>query len=362
MSITLHPYVENIAEVLATYNRIRVYRDTDPEGAFSQLAATITLVADQENYSATDSSGTAAHWYRNTYYDTVSGSESQPSPPYRSTGLTLQTLAIAAATKAGFGFEGVCTAEGTVAYLLDEELRDQGTDAKFLEAAWILRPDADDTDRVRRVKVDGFDPDTGALYPVRPWNSPPETEETYHAFLAFPPVRQRGASYSWADAVSDGLHMVTFEDEINLGPGDGVTRRFDLATHLGYLSREDLFSVLTRWTDDDGVNHDRDESKYGRFWEPVTNGRASLAIQLSRAPSDEETVILIARRRYDRLYQPSDVTECPFDLARAAAVFKAFAQLELQQPKKYQGEVAQAWAEYVAACEGMPANVVRGAG
>lgn len=360
MSITLRPYVEDIEEVIASYNRIRVYRDTDPEGSFDQLAATITLVADQENYEATDSSGTPSHWYRNVYYDTVSGSESQPSPPYRTTGLTLEQLCIEAARRAGFGFDGVCTQAGSATALFDDELRDQGVDERFLVAGWVLRPDAETVDRVRRIH--DFDPETGAQTPVRAWQSPPTDEERYQVFMAFPPIRQRGVAYSWADAVSDGLNMVTYEDEINLGPGDGIARRFDLATHLGYLTREDLFSVITRTTDSDGVNHDRDESKRGRFWDPVTNGRGTLAIQLSRAPSDEETVLLIARRRYDRLYQPDDVTECPFDVARAAALVQAYSQLEREQPKKYGRELAQAWAEYQGVLTGIPANVVRGAG
>lgn len=61
--------VNNISEVLtAGYTVIRVYTDTDEDGAFSTLDGTATLVSGTESYIYTDSDGTSDLWYKTAFY------------------------------------------------------------------------------------------------------------------------------------------------------------------------------------------------------------------------------------------------------------------------------------------------------
>ena len=362
MAITLRPYVENIAEVLEDYDQIRLYRDTSPTGEFATLAATVTLVEDQEEYEAEDSSGTAANWYRYSYYDSGTASESELSEAFRPTGLQLLTVRLEAAIRAGAGFASTCSASGTTTELVDAVLRDAGLDEKYLEGAWVYRPDAAQAaDRLRRMKPDGFDPDTGGWAPVRAWNEAPAADEAYHVFTLFPPIDQAGVSYSWDRAVRDGLYECWYPDELNLGEGTTTAeRRFSLANHVGYLEREHLLDVLLRTTDANGVITDRDASKEGRFWVPIENGRGNLAVELHPAPTTQETVIARVSRRYEALYKDTDVTEAPIELAVRATVWKVFEQLERQQAGKYEHELARAWAAFQQVRDGTPAGSVRG--
>ena len=135
--------------------------------------------------------------------------------------IALEDLRIEAARQAGSGFSSTCTALGTTATLIDLKLVDQGVTVKFLEGAWIYRPDAAAAgDRVRRVKVDGFTVATGTLTIDRVWTNAPASAEVYHIFTLLPPIDQAGAAYSWDKAINDGLAHNYYRDEIVLGHGD----------------------------------------------------------------------------------------------------------------------------------------------
>lgn len=136
--------------------------------------------------------------------------------------INLEDLRIETARQASCGFSGTCTALGTTSTLIDLGLIDQGITAKFLEFAWIYRPDAAAAgDRVRRVKLDGFTITSGTLTidSNRLWTNAPASGEVYQIFSILPPINQPGMAYSWDKAINDGLANIMHRDEIVLGRG-----------------------------------------------------------------------------------------------------------------------------------------------
>src|SRR5690606_29785063 len=112
-TVTLQVYIEDIDDVLADgFTTLRLYRDTTPDGAFSTLVTTETLVEGQEYYSLTDTAGSVSHWYRHDFYD--GSTSTAKSPPYRSEAIPLVTLRVMVAARMGAGFHSTCTANGTV--------------------------------------------------------------------------------------------------------------------------------------------------------------------------------------------------------------------------------------------------------
>ena len=74
--------VDNLALVLDYYDKIKVYRADSEAGNFVEvtIAATrITIEEEIEIYYYSDSTGTASHWYKTSYYNTVSTDESSLS-------------------------------------------------------------------------------------------------------------------------------------------------------------------------------------------------------------------------------------------------------------------------------------------
>lgn len=344
MSIDIAVYVEEAGD----NDSIKLYRDTTPDGDFSTLVTTESLVDGQEQYTITDDTGTVDSWYRYTLYDDDLAVESALSEPFRPAGVTLNLAIFEAATRIGAAFQGITTGAQDVSYLQDAVLRDQGVDPKFLEGAWIQRPNAADaSDYVRRVARDGFDVDNGRLDPVRDWGAAPSTGETYRVFLLLPPYDQAGFAWSWARAVREALNEISYADQLDLGEGTSLwASAFNLRTFDTYIREEDIGRVLKRTTDGNGNYSYRDARKNGGFVEYRENGPDDLSIIIQPPPTTAETVIVEVNRRYATLYRPVDVTDCPLELIARAAAFKALSYLNRIQAGKYAQEVAQAAAEY----------------
>jgi hypothetical protein len=81
--IILRIFVQDIAEVIANYNQIRIYRDTSEAGAFSTVDGNVTLVAGTTKYVYNDTDGLPTHWYKLSYFHTGTSAESSKSGPYR---------------------------------------------------------------------------------------------------------------------------------------------------------------------------------------------------------------------------------------------------------------------------------------
>lgn len=341
--------VDDPDTALLTYTQVRVYRDTTPGGTFATLVNSASLVSGTFSYTINDATGDGNRYYRWRFYNTTGPVQSGLSEVIAPAALTMRRLRIEAATLAGAGFAGTCSAAGTTLTLRDTVLLDSGVDAKYMEAGWIYRPDAAlPADYVRRIKKDGFDASAGDLSPnaLRPWTNLPALAEVYHAFMYFPPIDQSGVAYSWDRAIRDGLFAAPFVDLLDLGAGDGTSKRFDLAAHRAYVSRRTIRRVLLRMTDSNGVITDRDASLNGSTWFVIEDA-GSLMVELLSAPTTQQSVIVEVNRRDTQLYTDTDTVACPEDVAVRAVVLAAFWWLNSKgAPGKYGTELTAAQADF----------------
>ncbi len=358
--ITVRIPVEDVTTVRLTYSSIRLYRDVVPDGAFSTLVATITLVAAQTIYSYDDAAGSANSVYQHEYYNAVGPAISARSPSYYAGGATLLRLRLEAAREAGAGFESTCSAIGTTTTLIDTVLADQGLDTAFLEGAYIYRPNAAlAADRTRRVKKDGFTVAASSLAIDRAWANAPASGELYHIFNFFPPVDRPGSSYSWDRAVREGLSMVWFVDQVDLGVGGGILTRVSLATFPD-IHPNTIRRVFFRRTLTNNYVYDLDMSTQGAAWRIVENAGVS-TLETAYPARTDQTIIVEAIRRDFALYTDTDVTLAPWRQAVKAVTYAAYRQMNTLQPNKYSGEMTLAgvaWQREVAV-EG-PADIVIG--
>ncbi len=360
MTINVPIYVEDIADKIAVYTTIKLYSDTSPTGAFTNHVGDTALVAAQKAYSIADS-GTGP-WYRLLFYNATGPVQSDISDPWRVNTLDLRTLRATAASRAGAGSSGTCSSAGTSTSLIDAVLRDNGVDEQYLESAWIFRPDAAlAADRVRRVKVAGFAPSTGALSFDRAYTNVPADGEVYEVYKFFPPIQQAGVATSWDDIVRDGLNKCWFIDEIDLGVGDGSNRRFSLASFPDVNINTYRRVKLRRIDATTGNIRDISAHNFGRFVSPVTNGMA-FALDVVPAPTPQQYVIVEAIRSPQPLYKDADVTVMPSMLAETAVVLAAYERLNQLQPGKYTGEAAAAYEAWAAEQEKQnPPDMILGA-
>lgn len=75
--------VDDPAEVLRFYDRIKVDRSSSRSGPFAEVTASgrIALTSGQTRYEFFDATGRADYWYRFSYVNSVSGAASDPSDP-----------------------------------------------------------------------------------------------------------------------------------------------------------------------------------------------------------------------------------------------------------------------------------------
>lgn len=344
MSITVSVYVEE----QAIYDRIKLYRDTSPTGAFSTLVDTVSLVAGQEVYNCEDGNGTANSWYRYLLSD---GSIDTPlSEAFRPSALTLLTIRLEAAMRCGAGFASTCSATGASTYLVDVALGDVAVDTKWGEGGWIYRPTADADDRLRRVAKDGLNTSNWRLTPTRAWSDAPAEDEAYHFFLLLSPVDTAGQSYSWDRAVRDGLRATWYTDLLNCGEGDGRKTLWDLDEFGGYLERDHVRMVYRRTESvqgDETVYTYRDARKQGGWTRWRENGPGSLQLEVHPPLFPSETLVIEANRRYETLYSDDDVTNCPLELASRAAAWQAYAHLNRISAGRYATEEKLAHDEFM---------------
>ena len=340
MAITVRVPVEDITTTMLTYTSAKLYSSTSPGGTFS-LVTTITLVAAQTIYPYEDSAGDANTVYQHEFYNATGPVTSSRSPTYYASGTTLLRLRLEAARDAGAAFESTCSAVGTTTTLIDSNLQDQGIDTAFLEAAYIYRPNAAAAaDKVRRVKKDGYTVASFTLSVDRAWTNAPAADEVYHIFNFFPPIDRPGVAYSWDRAVREGLALVWFVDQVNLGAGGGTNPRVSLAT-WPEINTKTIRRAFFRKTDTNGVITDVDMNAMGRYWRIVENAGVN-TLETSIPARTDQVIIVEAVRRDYALYLDTDVTLAPFKSATRAIMFAAYRTLNYLQPGKYAGEFALA--------------------
>lgn len=77
--------VDEIANVIAQYNQIKVYSAATEDGVFTTVEGTVTLVAGQELYTFVDIDGGSTLWYKTSYYKSPTGPESDKSAAVQAT-------------------------------------------------------------------------------------------------------------------------------------------------------------------------------------------------------------------------------------------------------------------------------------
>ena len=78
--------VNNVVQVLLQYDVIKVYRSDSEDGTYTELTdagTRIPIIPESTSYFYDDLSGTTSHWYKTSYYNSVSIEESERSPAMR---------------------------------------------------------------------------------------------------------------------------------------------------------------------------------------------------------------------------------------------------------------------------------------
>lgn len=342
MAVTISVYVEEItAQLAAGYESIKLYRDTEPDGAFSTLVDTETLVALTTIYDITDANGTVDHWYRYGLWD--GSALTALSEAFQPNGHTLLAVIAAGARRCNAGFASECTSVGTTTTLIDLALVDNGVAPDFLEGSFILRPSASAGDRLRRVATEGFNTTAGALSinASNPWTTEPAEGEEYYIFRLLPPIGMPGAGFSWQEAAAEALRGIYYDDQVDIGTGTSTGQaRFSLAQYR--LREEDIGAVYLRTTNDDGIITDIDAGKLGRYWEKIENGPNDWSLELHPPPKTTEHVIVEIVRHYEPMHKLTDVTLCDLELAARATAFRVYRYLNRIQAGKYVYEMNMA--------------------
>lgn len=331
MANTVNVYVEDVDERIANgYTTVRLYAANSPEEiATTSPAATATLVAATETYELTHAAGGAGTWYAYTIYGASPG-ETQLSERWRTDATRLEDVILEAARRLRRAFEGTASSDGNTTTLPDVKLADSGADANFLSGAWVFRPDAAAAgDVVRRVANNSFVPASGEVVVSRAWTNIPVEDERYMILGSLPPIDWPGASYSWAQAVNDGLRQCYFYDELNLGEGATSTQQeFSLAPFAGFIG-DPWASIAGVYVERTvaGVASRTDFDTGGRFWTIRGNGPRDRKLWLSAPPGTSGTVLISVLRRGEQLYDLNDVTTVPPELAITATMMMAMLNL-----------------------------------
>ena len=366
MTVSISAYVEDITTAMDTtqdayYDEIQLYRDTSPTGGFSTLVDTVSLVADQNLYTLSDSSGTINNVYRWRLHHSTQGFASELSPVFYPEGYSLLRLRLDMSRQANGGFDGTCSDDGTTTTLVDVALTDTGQDDGFLAGTWLYRPNAAlTTDKVRRVvEKTGFNTTTGALTVSRAWSNAPASSEVYQVFNFYPPIDWSGVPMSYDRIIRDALRDVWFVDQLDLGVGTTTRkRRFDLGDFADVQASQ-VRRVWRRTTDDNGNICDVDADTQGGFWRMVENGPGDLSIDVYPVPLTTESIIAEVNRNAASLYNDDDVIGVDALYAKKVCVAQLFTQLNTDQPGKYGGELAMATAA-IGTPPPKPSAVLRG--
>lgn len=338
MSVPVYMYIEDIKTAMDSYDQIKLFRDTDPAGAFTTevTGSPVTLVADQRDYSVDDPTGSADYVYRFYLKNSSSSATSAWSNVIRPNGATLAAIRREAARRSGLGSNGTCSSAGTTSTLIDATLLDKGTDTHYMRGLWLYRPGAAAADKLRRIS--SFNTSNGALTVSRAWADAPDNAESYEVYALFPPYDVSGVSYSWARAVADAMDNCWIFDEVIVGEGNGDDREFDITKNMGVLLPEVNGPVYLRTFEEAEASGDMvrevNLSKRGNFVRWIQNG-PNWRIRLPYAPAVSEYIFVEAQRRYEIPHQDTDVTDAPLKLAALATAWTALMAADAYEEGKY---------------------------
>ena len=351
MTVDVQVYVENIADTIASYDTIRLYRGTDPSvSPFTGLpVADTALVAATLDYTIEDTTGTSDYWYRYSFYNSTTTAESDQSAPIAPGGLTLKQFRSDAARAIGLRFSSVASsAVGGAGGVCDTKLLDSGVDTGFHSGDWLLFPARTGDDQVRRVAKAGFDTATGVLSFTRALSSTTTEAEVYQLFQLFPPIDWPGAGISWTQCINNALSTLVYRDRVDVGIGTTAGKtRYALSQHLGQITRDAIARVEIERLDTDGNVIGLLDVGTQSTWFDLLDDDGLTLILGGYTPGTTEHVMVTCNRGYDPLYAEDDVLTGPAYLARLAVAREVFFRANLAYKGLFKEESAAADAEFV---------------
>lgn len=339
MSRTVPVYVADVDTELLTYTELRLYIDTSPDGDFSTLAATETLEAGVSTYYPIAAAAGPDTWFAWRLYNTTGPVSGDLSSPFQLQGVTLAQLRLMAAQQAAAGFGSVCTATGSTTSLVDEVLRDQGLSETFMNSSWVDRYPIVTADRIRRMAVNGFDPDTGAVTPLRDWTVAPVEDEPYAIYGLIPPIDQAGVTYSWNQAVRQGLEFCWYNDEVILVDQDVANDDRSnqiVLDQVPWLREDRIRAIWAQQVDENGKLWRTNLTKQGSFWDIRDLGFGHRVLVLPWWPQEGWSVIAAVVRQPDLPYKDEDLIPIDTNLAMYATAYAAYRYLNKQPQTKGQ--------------------------
>ncbi len=305
MSTTLRFTVEDIADRIASYAIIRVYRSATLGGTYVSIG-TVTLVAGTFYYSYEDSGGDLNKWYK---YSFDTPTESELSPPFRVDGVTRLRARQEALSKYKAGIVMVADGGGTT-IVLTEDYRvktdlfrnDRG------KGTWLL-PTIGGNAGVPRI-IKSTTPSTGQFVVLPSW---PDVialgDEVEWHWLADPTA--------WNDALNRGMARYYYADRMPL-KGVANQEEYDLSSIPWIIDKDQIADVT--WYPTSGKDVEESYASSGRWWKPRMD-REKVILVIYPPVASTVTLYLHAARPMPALYTDAAVAPsvCAEELVAALA-------------------------------------------
>ena len=327
MPATLSFTVEDIADKIAEYAIIRVYRSNTLGGTYSSIG-TIPLVAGTFYYSYADTGGDLNKWYK---YSFDTPTESELSPPFRVEGVTRLRGRQEALSKYGAGIVLVNTGTAadkitTVDYRVKTSLfrTDRG------KGTWLLVATGAQAG-VPRI-VASADPTAGTMTVLPAWaGALADGDEVEWHWLADPTV--------WDGAFNRGMARYFYVDRVPL-KGVANQEEYDLSS-IPWLIDQDQISDVT-WYPTSGKDVEESFASSGRWWKPRTD-RDKIILTINPAIESGKTLYLYTSRPMPPLYTDAAVAPavCAEELVAALAYDEVLAYLG--RPGRGSAEARKTW-------------------
>ena len=331
MSATIRLTIENIVEVIASYDEIQLHRGDTVEGVYSQ-AEVKALVANQFYYTIIDLTGDINRWYKYRFHNTVTAAVSDFSDPFRVDGVSRLRIRQSALERYGKGLILVASA-GAVGSLTspDYRVKSSGHSTARGSGTWVLPTTGAMAGQARLVTT--IDRDTGQFTVSPVWSGSPGTDEFEWHFAADP--------NDWNDAIVRAALRYNYIDRV---PFNGIKDQdeYDLSFLPWLIHPRQILDLRYYPQRKDGVDNGTDEpwGVGGRWWRPRMD---SGAIFLRISPTVQNTTLfyLVGYRPMPALY--TDASMAPSVCSESLMVALTFD--ELCQKKVYEGtsESREVW-------------------
>jgi hypothetical protein len=306
MSVTVRITVEDIATQLLTYNSIRLYR-ADTLGGSYTVQVTESLVADDYYYTISDASGTLNHWYKYTFYHTVSTAESDFSLAFRVDGVTRLRAIQKAMADYNAGFVMVASGVGDTSSLITNDTRIRSTafrDDRF-KGSWVYVSTGARAEEDSIVVASDVSLGDLTIDPILTGDLAVGDEFELHR------LAQRQV---WNDAFNRAMARYYYTDRVPI-PGVSGQEEYDLAELPWVRTEDDIFDVTHYPVS--GQDIEKSYGVDGKWWKPRQDREK---IVLAIHPATTDTLYLYTVRPMPSLYTDAAVAPLPCAEELAAAL------------------------------------------